>query len=163
MIIYLLICILICILFFSFDQFGEVGQKYRNIFVHFLVQMKASISHSVKLTDLYVHHNFPQFMNENVPFVTHGKFKMQSLLLCSMLVLYFCIYLNGKKLVQNKCSWSKPNLTPKINTWYNNRFSIILADTPFLNSHVKKTEIKNLIIFLILIFQVCTISWCISF
>ena len=33
-----------------------------------------------------------------------------------------------KKLVQNKCSWSKPNLTPKINTWYNNRFSIILAD-----------------------------------
>ena len=36
--------IIICILFFIY--FREVGQKYRNIFVRFLVQMKSSKSHS---------------------------------------------------------------------------------------------------------------------
>ena len=32
--------------FHFFTYFWEVGQKYRNIFVHFLVQMKTSKSHS---------------------------------------------------------------------------------------------------------------------
>ena len=36
---------IICI-FFDLAYYREVGQKYRNIFVRFLVQMKTSKSHS---------------------------------------------------------------------------------------------------------------------
>jgi hypothetical protein len=32
--------IIICVLFFDLTHFRELGQKYRYIFVHFLVQMK---------------------------------------------------------------------------------------------------------------------------
>ena len=34
--------IMICILFFDLIHFRELGQKYKNIFVKFLVQMKTS-------------------------------------------------------------------------------------------------------------------------
>ena len=34
--------IIICILFFYLTHFRELGQKYKNIFVRFLVQMKTS-------------------------------------------------------------------------------------------------------------------------
>ena len=40
MIIYHLANIIICILFFDLTHFRELGQKYRNIFVRFSVQMK---------------------------------------------------------------------------------------------------------------------------
>ena len=38
--------IIICIVFFDLTYFRAVGQKYTSIFVHFLVQMKTSKSHS---------------------------------------------------------------------------------------------------------------------
>ena len=38
--------IIYCILFFNLTYFREVGQRYRNIFVRFLVQMKTSKNHS---------------------------------------------------------------------------------------------------------------------